>query len=1074
MKKWLVTGCLLSFVMLQGAVPPALKIQKDGVVKMGNVEFKWQYFAPGWNMVAYDKKSVAVNSPGKTVWDLAANGKFNCNFTFTPRDNGVNIAADLTVPEGKPVNAESLAYGFNLDVEDKPLISADGREIVIPEKFGELRLFDGKVKNITVSCNNETVVLTGDGEMRILVQDDRKWATGQIEVRIFPESNRGNISQSRISLNLDMVPSRSFQVDLRGVANMGFRDERADDGKGGWTDQGPANDLGMLKPGELYAESVVFDVIDGAKNNGKSCLVLSKEQQKFPAKTELAVGPVDHEPKYLFLLHASAWTPDAKTPVGTLTIEYADGKKQEISVLAGRDVGNWWNPIALPNAAIAYTDENKESFVGLYLSQFELAGTPVKLSFSAGERAVWMIAGVTLGERKIAMNTVVNPVYYVADQKFIPLEFDRKVIDGSPLDFSRYADAPAGKYGPVIVSKTGTFTFRDKPDKRIRFFGPNLVFSANYLSKQEADKFADYAAQMGYNSVRFHHYESMLQDQRANDSLTFNPENWDKLNYLFAKLKEKGIYICIDLYASRVIKPGDNIEEYKKFTGQELKGLIPLSPSAMANYKAFARKLLTTKNPYTGLTWAEDPGLYSLNLVNENPLVAVWNDFPEIRALYEQKFVEYLEANKLDTPANRANRGALFVRFLNQLQADAIAEQTRFLRDEIKLTALITDLNFMNNYALTGLREELEFVDNHQYFDHPNFPVQKWNMPFAYAQNSSLRRAADLPRYIMPVRIFGKPYTVTEFNYCNPNVNRLEYPTLVGAYSALQNWDGIYRFAWSHNREAMEQVKAPGGFDIVNDPQALLAERIIYMLFVRGDVSPAEGRYAFDYNDKDLEQTYAVGNGAYLREFTMLGLYGQIGSLGKHDFDHIKRYNVFADNWLNELPIDARRALQTFEASGEITSQTGQVTLNTERSSLKAVTPKSEVFTARSDIKGKFFELTEWSTYQTVAFMSLDDKELAESGRILVIQLPNLGATMQKFSDKNLKVVEKWGTLPVLLERARVKVAFTSAKQCTVQALKLDGSVAGPVTASQVDGKTVFMLDNSAFPGGTMVYLVMR
>jgi len=1073
MKKWLIAGFVLSFVVLHGAIPPAIKLQKDGIVKIGDIEFKWQYFAPGWNMVAYDKKSVAVNSPGKTVWDLGNDGKFNCNFTFTPRDNGVNISSDLTAPEGKTVEAESLAYIFNLDVEAKPAISVDGREITIPETLGELRLFDGKVKNITVTCNNETIAVSG-GEMRILIQDNRKWDKTKIEVRIFPDDSRGKIARSQISLNLDLVPNRCYKVDLKGAANMAFRDERADDGKGGWTDQGPANDLGMLKPGELYAESVVFDVLDAAKNNGKSCIVLSKEQQKFPVKAELAAGPADPGLKYLYLLHASAWTPDAKTPVGTLAVEYADGSKQEISILAGRDVGNWWNPIGLPNAAIAYTAENKESFVGLYLSQFELSGVPVKLTFTAADRAVWMIAGATLGERKIVLNTVSNPVYFVADNHFVALEFDRAVADGSPLDFSRYADAPAGKYGPVTVSKEGTFVFRDKPGKRIRFFGPNLVFSANYLSKQEADKFADYAAKMGYNSVRFHHYESMLQDQKANDSLTFNAENWDKLNYLFAKLKEKGIYICIDLYASRVMKNGDNIEEYKKFTGQEMKGLIPISPSAMANYKAFARKLLTTKNPYTGLTWAEDPALYALNLVNENPLVAVWNDFPEIRAMYEQKFVEYLQANHLDTPANRANRGGMFVRFLNQLQANAIAEQTRFLRDEVKLAAHITDLNFMNNYALTNLREDLEFVDNHQYFDHPSFPVQRWSMPFAFAQNSALRRTADLPRNIMPVRVFGKPYTVTEFNYCNPNVNRLEYPTLVGAYSALQNWDGVYRFAWSHTREAMEQLRAPGGFDIVNDPQALLAERIIYMLFVRGDVAPATDRYAFDYDDKTLEQTYAATNGSYLREFTMLGLYGQIGSLGKYDFDHITRYNVFADNWINQLPSAARQALQKLNDTGEITSQTGEITLDAEHNLLKVVTPKSEVFTARGDVKGKLFELTQWSTYQTVAFMSLDEKELAESGRILVIQLPNLGATMQKFSDKNLKVVEKWGTLPILLERAKVKVTFASARQCTVQALKLDGSFCGPVGVMQGDGKSIFMLDNSSFPGGVMVYLISR
>ena len=41
----------------------------------------------------------------------------------------------------------------------------------------------------------------------------------------------------------------SFPVDFSSVANMGFADAAAGDGKGGWTDQGPENDLSMFPTG---------------------------------------------------------------------------------------------------------------------------------------------------------------------------------------------------------------------------------------------------------------------------------------------------------------------------------------------------------------------------------------------------------------------------------------------------------------------------------------------------------------------------------------------------------------------------------------------------------------------------------------------------------------------------------------------------------------------------------------------------------------------------------------------------------------------------------------------------------
>ena len=137
------------------------------------------------------------------------------------------------------------------------------------------------------------------------------------------------------------------------------------------------------------------------------------------------------------------------------------------------DTGNWWSPVPVNNGEVVWTGENRSSYVGLYRSVYEVEDKPLAgIRFQSAGNAVWMIAGATLCDRKVPQNASI-PHYIVAGRNWKPIDYHKDILPGSVLDFSSRLDAPAGKYGPVVI-RNGHFEFRDRPGEPLRFYGTNL------------------------------------------------------------------------------------------------------------------------------------------------------------------------------------------------------------------------------------------------------------------------------------------------------------------------------------------------------------------------------------------------------------------------------------------------------------------------------------------------------------------------------------------------------------------------------------------------------------------------
>ncbi len=188
-------------------------------------------------------------------------------------------------------------------------------------------------------------------------------------------------------------------LDLRGAANTTFRDETADDRKGGWTDQG-SNDLRMIGRGKAEFGGIPFEIPADGENGGNSCIVLGDKAGRsyLPQSATLTLSkPVAGGT--LYLLNAAAWCGKSGSIAGRLTAHYADGSTFEWRVRVGRDTGDWWNFSGGTNSIRVWSKYNGNSQVSLFVSRFQLADKPLaSLTFTSGE-AVWMIAAVSVGEK---------------------------------------------------------------------------------------------------------------------------------------------------------------------------------------------------------------------------------------------------------------------------------------------------------------------------------------------------------------------------------------------------------------------------------------------------------------------------------------------------------------------------------------------------------------------------------------------------------------------------------------------------------------------------------------------------
>lgn len=167
-------------------------------------------------------------------------------------------------------------------------------------------------------------------------------------------------------------------------------------------------------------------------------------------------------------------------------------------------------------------------------------------------------------------------------------------------------------------------------DKRVRFFGANLSFSANFPEEADAPLMAKRLRKMGFNAVRLHHLDFFPSDDLSDPRgilttgayPTLNTAAVRRLRALIVALRSEGIYVNLNLRVGYRFRPEiDGLPSLDGGQNRPASVGTPIHvyyPPLIDRQEQYARQLIAA------LDLKDNPVLAMVEINNESSLLAAW------------------------------------------------------------------------------------------------------------------------------------------------------------------------------------------------------------------------------------------------------------------------------------------------------------------------------------------------------------------------------------------------------------------------------------------------------------------
>ena len=154
--------------------------------------------------------------------------------------------------------------------------------------------------------------------------------------------------------------------------------------------------------------------------------------------------------------------------------------------------------------------------------------------------------------------------------------------------------------------------------------------------------------------------------------------------------------------------------------------------------------------------------------------------------------------------------------FYISLQDNFFAEMIENLKNTLGVKVPVVGTNWNVGPGDLASQSKADYVDNHAYWDHPQFPGIPWSSTDWKISNTPIvttKEGTTIADLFAGNAIAGKPYTVSELNDCFPNRYQTESLIFTTAYSSFHDADAIMWFDYNGGKEWIED-KISSYFDL--------------------------------------------------------------------------------------------------------------------------------------------------------------------------------------------------------------------------------------------------------------------
>ncbi len=349
--------------------------------------------------------------------------------------------------------------------------------------------------------------------------------------------------------------------------------------------------------------------------------------------------------------------------------------------------------------------------------------------------------------------------------------------------------------------------------------------------------------------------------------------------------------------------------------------------------------------------------------------------------------------------------------FLQETDEAYFVEMKRFLQEEIGVIAPITGTIGLGALG-TLSQSKMDFVDAHSYWDHPQFPGRGWDGKNWLIHNKAMSDdpAGSTLWSLAATRVRGLPFTVTEYNHSAPNDWAAETIPMIAAYAAMQDWDGVFLFAYSHNNQ-YEKERLTGFFDIEGDPVKWNLMPVGARLFLGGSVAPSAVEQVVHPRRAEMLRTA----GTYHHQ--IWPFLRNVHSLTWEDA-LTKRLAVSFDTEENDSASrgtgDARI---TWTSDGE---ETGQFIVRDDRAVVFTGFPRGRAV----ELGALTIERSKTPFIALTLVPSDPEQTIATADRLLLTAAARVENTAMKWDDARRTVSDQWGTRPLRLEVVEATISL--------------------------------------------------